>query len=48
MLSTLSDMPLSVVPIFYGVHIGTGDFQPLPNKCLRVMIWIRDKVRKSG
>ena len=48
MLSTLSGMPLSVVQIFYGVRIGTGDFEPLPNKCLRVMIWICDKVKKSG
>ena len=48
MISTLSDMPLSVVQIFYGVCIGTGDFEPLPNKYLRVMIWICDKVKKSG
>ena len=48
MLSTLSDMPLSVVQIFYGVRIGTGDFQPLPNKCLHVIIWICDKVKKSS
>ena len=48
MLSTLSELPLSVVQTFYGVRIGTGDFEPLPNICLHVMIWIRDKVRKSG
>ena len=31
MLSTLSELPLSVVQTFYGVRIGTGDFEPLPN-----------------
>ena len=48
MLSTLTELPLSVVQTFYGVRIGTGDFEPLPNMCLHVMIWICDKVRKSG
>ena len=48
MLSTFSELPLSVVQTFYGVCIGSGDFEPLPNMCLHVMIWIRDKVRKSG
>ena len=43
MLFTLSELPLSVVQTFYGACIGTGDFEPLPN-----MIWICDKVRKSG
>ena len=48
MISTLSELPFSVVQTFYGVCIGTGDFEPLPNMCLHVMIWIRDKVSKSG
>ena len=48
MLFTLSELLLSVVQTFYGICIGTGDFEPLPNMCLHVMIWIRDKVRKSG
>ena len=48
MLSSFSVVPLSVVQTFYGVRIGSGDFEPLPIMCLHVMIWICDKVRKGG